>query len=588
MEQTTQFNYNGNEIKPKKKGKIVVGIILTIILIAVIALVAVYFLVFSKPENIFSKVIDKLTTIDMETFDTIKVASEIKPTFEAEDETLNEQLQELNKITLSFGAQMDYQNQGEIADVGLKYDDETVINGRFYYNDGMLYAYLEDLFDKYIAIDLDEEQKEQFKELFDATAIQNKKDNAKVALSILGNEIKEQITSNGTIETSKENMKLNGNNTSVTKITLVLNEEELALMIENICNNLANNEEFLNCYEESPKDSLEEFVNNLESIYMSNENEVRISLYTKGLFYNLIGFGVETDIKDDEEYSLSATILKESDELYTFSYIQGEKYINGKMELQVEEASEEKQKKKKKITIELSDLGTITLDMDYSYSYNQSIDEIDTDNSIKAEDLTQTDLLEIMKKLMERPLIGDLIQETISQSSINNVFNNSIINNNNNSIINNNSITTGDNQLKSDGYTLTYEVPSQLIYDSSFSMDSLKFYSTADDSINATTGIEWNEDEQTLINLIDNNYKSYENNTFYTNVQISDLQTLNIGNNTFKYKSISYETSLGDIGQAITLWYRINNEYIYKVEIESNGATISNDEILPFLNINVQ
>ena len=74
---------------------------------------------------------------------------------------------------------------------------------------------------------------------------------------------------------------------------------------------------------------------------MSNENEVRISLYTKGLFYNLIGFGVETDIKDDEEYSLSATILKESDELYTFSYIQGEKYINGKMKLQVEEASEE-------------------------------------------------------------------------------------------------------------------------------------------------------------------------------------------------------------------------------------------------------
>ena len=53
MEQTTQFNYNSNEIKPKKKGKIVVGIILTIILIAVIALVAVYFLVFSKPENIF-------------------------------------------------------------------------------------------------------------------------------------------------------------------------------------------------------------------------------------------------------------------------------------------------------------------------------------------------------------------------------------------------------------------------------------------------------------------------------------------------------------------------------------------------------
>ena len=583
MEQNAQATYQENANKPKKKGKIIVGIILGIIVIAIIALISVYFLVFSKPENIFSMAIDKITTLDTKTFDTIKVSSEIKPTIEIEDETANELAQEINKFSLSVGAQMDYQNQGEIVDLGLKYDDESVVSGKLYYNDGKIYAYLEDIFDKYISVDLNEEDAKQFKELFDLTTIQNKKENAKLALSILGDEIIEQINSNGTFEKSKEDMNLNGKNTSVTKMTLVLNEKELSTVIANICNNLANNEEFLNCYEESPKDALEEMASDMEDNELTNDNEFRISLYTTGLLYNVVGFGIEIDIKDDEDLSMSAMMLKESNELYTFSYNQGEDYIDGKLELQIDENSKEKQSGNAKITLQISDGGTISMDINYSTAYNEPIDEIDINNSIKAEDLSQEDLLGIMEKLMERPIIGDFVSGLMIQSNLNNMFNNATTNNNNNSIL----LTENNNQLTNNDYTITYDLPSQLVYDSSFSNDSLKYYSTADDSINAMTEIEWNEDEQSVIDIIDSNYEIYNNN-YYSNVQISDLQTIDIGNYTFKYKSLSYETSLGDICQAITLWYRLDNEYIYKVEIESNGTTISNDTITPFLNITVQ
>lgn len=582
MEQTTQATYQENASKPKKKGKIIVGIILGIIVIAIIALISVYFLVFSKPENIFSMAIDKITTLDTKTFDTIKVSSEIKPTIEIEDETANELAQEINKFSLSVGAQMDYQNQGEIVDLGLKYDDESVVSGKLYYNDGKIYAYLEDIFDKYISVDLNEEDAKQFKELFDLTTIQNKKENAKLALSILGDEIIEQINSNGTFEKSKEDMNLNGKNTSVTKMTLVLNEKELSTVIANICNNLANNEEFLNCYEESPKDALEEMASDMEDNEITNDNEFRISLYTTGLLYNVVGFGIEIDIKDDEDLSMSAMMLKESNELYTFSYNQGEDYIDGKLELQIDENSKEKQSGNAKITLQISDGGTISMDINYSTAYNEPIDEIDINNSIKAEDLSQEDLLGIMEKLMERPIIGDFVSGLMIQSNLNNMFNNATTNNNNSILL-----TENNNQLTNNDYTITYDLPSQLVYDSSFSNDSLKYYSTADDSINAMTEIEWNEDEQSVIDIIDSNYEIYNNN-YYSNVQISDLQTIDIGNYTFKYKSLSYETSLGDICQAITLWYRLDNEYIYKVEIESNGTTISNDTITPFLNITVQ
>ena len=179
MEQTTQFNDQVNINKPKKKGKIVLGIILAIILIAIIALVAVYFLVFSKPDYIFSKTIDDLLTVNKETYNSTKVTTEISPTIELKDFSLDELPIDINKIKFLVGAQMDYQNPGEIVDLGLSYDDEDIISGRLYYEDGTVYVHLNDLLDQNIRYDVDEEQLDQMSELFDLTKIQNKLEKVK-------------------------------------------------------------------------------------------------------------------------------------------------------------------------------------------------------------------------------------------------------------------------------------------------------------------------------------------------------------------------------------------------------------------------
>lgn len=574
MEQNGQFNEQINTKKPKKKGKIILGIILAIIIIAIIALVAVYFLVFSTPQYIFASTVDSIFNMKAQTYNTVKSAVTLNGSVQFEDESINEQLTDLENFSINIGSQIDYQNQSEIVDLGLQYEDESVVGARFYFKDGEMYTLLDGLYDDYIKVDLETEQANLMQELLDLTKVQGKQENLIKAMSILGNEIKGQISNVGTFEKSTEQMTLNGENKNVTRVSLLFNAQEFSTVVINVCNNLANNNEFIQCFEESPKDALLDIVASLEDGEPSSDDTVRISIYTQGLLNETIGFGLDLNLADNTELSINMNIMKETDDLYTVSYTQGDNYINGRIEIARAENTEENQTGDAKITLEVSDLGTMELNMGYAYSYNQAVDEVDTRNSVNAEDLTQEDMNTILENLMERPVIGELMTNIISSS----------MNNNSNTL----GTTTLQNQVSDNGYIVTYEIPTEFMYDSSLSTDSLKSFTTINNDIQASTSIKYYTDDQAYINLVDKNYSIYTNNTFYNNVSVSDLQTLSVGNYEFKYKSISYETTTGSVNQSISLWYRLNNEYIYTVDINSIGTTISDDIIMPFLNIQVQ
>ena len=590
MEQNGQFNEQINTKKPKKKGKIILGIILAIIIIAIIALVAVYFLVFSTPQYIFASTVDSIFNMKAQTYNTVKSAVTLNGSVQFEDESINEQLTDLENFSINIGSQIDYQNQSEIVDLGLQYEDESVVGARFYFKDGEMYTLLDGLYDDYIKVDLETEQANLMQELLDLTKVQGKQENLIKAMSILGNEIKGQISNVGTFEKSTEQMTLNGENKNVTRVSLLFNAQEFSTVVINVCNNLANNNEFIQCFEESPKDALLDIVASLEDGEPSSDDTVRISIYTQGLLNETIGFGLDLNLADNTELSINMNIMKETDDLYTVSYTQGDNYINGRIEIARAENTEENQTGDAKITLEVSDLGTMELNIGYAYSYNQAVDEVDTRNSVNAEDLTQEDMNTILENLMERPLIGDLLQLYI-MGQANDVLNNSgnlIDQSNALNNYNNNLVLTSENQVTNNAQIITYEVPTELIYNSINSTDRFKYYETQDESINATTEFVWDGDEQVIIDTIDNEYSAYQNNPFYSNVKVSDLLTLTVGNNTFNYKSMSYETSAGEIYQSIYLWYRLSDDAVYRVNIKSNRTTISDEMIMPFLNIQVQ
>ena len=105
METVEQFNENFNANKPKKKG-LMIGLIVAALAI-IVALVLVYFLVLNNPKFIFGKAIDKLLTVNSESYDSIKMATEIKASVDLEDTTYQTELAEIEKMTLKAGTQMD-------------------------------------------------------------------------------------------------------------------------------------------------------------------------------------------------------------------------------------------------------------------------------------------------------------------------------------------------------------------------------------------------------------------------------------------------------------------------------------------------
>ena len=200
METIEQINDDFNVKKPKKKGLIIGGIIAAVV---VIALILVYFLVFAKPQFVFNSAIDKLFKVDSKKYDSIKVETKIAASIESEDQSMKEQLAEVEKYAIKLGAQMDFEKKQEIIDLGLEYDKQAVADARVYYNDGDVYAYFEGLFDKYIKADMDNEQKEAIEAIFDTATSEEQSKNSKKAMKIVRDELKSQIKEYGEFDKEK-------------------------------------------------------------------------------------------------------------------------------------------------------------------------------------------------------------------------------------------------------------------------------------------------------------------------------------------------------------------------------------------------
>ena len=77
-----------------------------------------------------------------------------------------------------------------------------------------------------------------------------------------------------------------------------------------------------------------------------------------------------------------------------------------------------------------------------------------------------------------------------------------------------------------------------------------------------------------------------EDTTYYKNVNLSEVKSVVVGGKTFKYKVLSYETSYGGKNQDIYVWYALDNEHLFTIELEATDTVVTEDTIKGFLNIN--
>lgn len=600
METIEQINDDFNVKKPKKKGLMIGGIIAAVV---IIALVLVYFLVFAKPQFIFNSAIDKLFAIETKDVKSVKSDLEMKVSLEAKNpgiqsggngiKTVQEQLDQLEKFALKIGAQVDLEEKEEIVSLGLKYDNQSVIDVQGYYNEDAMYIYLEELFDKYIKVELEEEQKQAIKTVFETTS-DDQLQNSKKAVKAVRDELKAQIKEQGEFEKEKVEIEIGDKEEKVTKSTLILSQKELIKVISSMCSNLAKDDEFLEAFDRETKkvvkEQLKELSEELEDVDTNSKNILEISIYTKGLLNKFIGIDIQ--MKSEDETG-TITILKEDKDMYTFNVqlkSEGQKtdLMSGKIEVEKNKNSKNEQIGKTIITVEMPEMGEMKLEIDYSFIYNQGIDKVDTRNSINATELTEEDGQKILEKLSERPLIGDILETYLFE---NNESQDNITDGSDD--ITTPNITTSQNEVKDNmyGYSVKYSVPEGFKYESDYSYDYSKYYELEenDSEIEANVSLSWDTDEEYKED-IDWDYNYYKDDTYYKNVKLGELKTIKVGNTEFKYQILSYESNsefYNEKYQKAYAWCNLDNEHVYSVELESTNKEISEDIIKGFLNVDI-
>lgn len=591
METIEQINDDFNVKKPKKKGLIIGGIVAAVV---IIALVLVYFLVFAKPQFIFNSAIDRLFKMESKKCDSIKVETKIAASIEAEDASMQEQLAEVEKFALKIGTQMDLEEKEEIVSLGLEYENQSVIDVQGYYNEEAMYIYLEELFDKYIKVELEEEQKQAIKTVFETTS-NDKLQNSKKAVKAVRDELKAQIKEQGEFEKEKVEIEIGDKEEKVTKSTLILSQKELIKVISSMCSNLAKDDEFLEAFDRETKkvvkEELKEFSEELEDVDTNSKNILEISIYTKGLLNKFIGIDIQ--MKSEDETG-TITILKEDKDMYTFNVqlkSEGQKtdLMSGKIEVEKNKNSKNEQIGKTIITVEMPEMGEMKLEIDYSFIYNQGIDKIDTSNSVNITELTEEDEQKILEKLLERPLIGDILETYLFE---NNESQDNITDGSDD--ITTPNITTSQNEVKDNmyGYSVKYSVPEGFKYESDYSYDYEKRYTLEEDDseIKADVSLSWDTDEEYKKDNIDWDYNYYKDSTYYQNVKLGDIKTIKVGNTEFKYQILSYESNsefYNEKYQIAYAWCNLDDEHVFSVQLESTNKEINEDIIKGFLNINI-
>lgn len=584
-----------------KNSKTKKGLIITLgaVLVLIVALCLVYFLVFSKPNYIFNRAVDKVLSQKAIDYNTLIANFEMGASIDSD----NAQIKEVNNILkdckLNFKTQFDKENQKEIVDLGFNYQNQDAISAKVYYNNGEEYVFLNDIFDKYIKLNITEEQKEQIKEIF--KTVSEQKDLEKMQ-KILKKELKNVIKEQGEFVKESEVLEINGKDKKVTKNTLTMNQKQFLKAIQTVTSELSKNEEFLKCFKGSPKEMLTKISDKAKEVLddedYNTKSKIEIAIYTKGLLKEFAGINISVT-NADELTEQNFAIIKQDKETYSFKA--NSKGDNSGTKISVEDLKgtlkiekivdkKEETEGKVALNIEISEAGTLGIEVIYKTTLNSKIDDIDVKNAINMQDITQNDIENIYSNLSKRPLIGELIENAKSLfTSANKAkdltkqaeeeeekLTSEIINKTTEKS------TTKQNEIYNGYYKIEYSIPQGFEFDSEWSTDSYKYYNKGDydKGIEAQIEIEFINIEDTIKSEMDSLKE------FYDNVSLDTTKTLEVNGKKFNYNVINYE-NYGIKKQEVYAWYKINDENYFLVNLDATDTEVTEDIIKGFLNISI-
>ena len=402
-------------------------IIALVIILLIIVGVVIFFTSSKKPKDVFTAFVDSsLEGLNVDETDIKTLKSDISLGVSINNGA-NEQIQKaaeyLNKAKFNVNLQMDYEQQKELIKLGVDYDNQKALDARLVYTnqEDNAYAYVEELFDKYFSIPVEQETKEQLSEIFNQSK-DLMEDQAK-AMEILSDTISDNLKEEYFTQ-EKVDVDVNGDSVGTKKSTLTLTPTQLGDVIRGAVPSLLQNDTFMNCFSDEGRTQVETLLNNLlssanENLTQDGEGEkLEISIYTKG--FNSTFVKLEFIVYMGDGDNLNISILNTDENSYNFKVTEIS-YGEFKEDLNCDITINEIDKNSKEfiITSNVEDVGDITVNLQVSATYNEDIESLDTSNNVSIDNLTTEDQQTIMTNLQNMK-IYQLFQEiTNSMNSYN-------------------------------------------------------------------------------------------------------------------------------------------------------------------------
>ena len=371
-----------------------------ILSVIVIVLLGGTYLYLNNSKNVFIKVLNKeyknieniLDNLDIDYDKTIKINSDFSFDVNASDkykDEINQNiLTEINSLEYFINAIHNSKNREFSFELNTKYDTKDLFDVAIYGQNKNIYVELKNLYDKYIEFPV-----EEYDSLFENPNIEINK--IKYVLKTIKNNLFKNLNEKE-FKKTKEKLNIKENKIQVNKIEYEFTEEKTIKILINIFKSLKKDKKFIKYIseiglidEKKVESDINEFIKDLESkTEFEDETFVSLSIYTKGLLNNYIGF--EININNLGKIN----IYNYNDIIYGNLYITGKKVAELTSKKQKENQYEtiiniQNEEDKTNITIN-SKITENLIDIDYNIINSEIIIDGKLTEKIKEKDSINT------------------------------------------------------------------------------------------------------------------------------------------------------------------------------------------------------
>lgn len=590
------------------KNKKILFILIPIILIVLILIAGVVYLkINGTPKKIFKKTITSAFEIfetSEEQYSTMKGTMNLTASIESDNEEIQAINTMLKEANIGLNMEVDTSNMVVNENFNVTYSNKSLLNATAILQDEKGYVYLPDWLDKYLEIPQEY--------MGDSNLTETSGKIATLDQKALMEAVEEEV-----IKTISQKEFTQNKNGKVKISTLSLSQQQFFALYKELLENLKQNEKFnssLGDYKEDIIEGINNIIIELEDTEYDEDYSAVISIHTKGLLNKFAGFSIELKDGEDVVSGIIATIEEQNYEVTLYEQYDGEK--TELVKIKAEDKKENKNKGTVKITVtaqeedfviicnyetqkdqttfeasteieglkvtisgnvvkngknykgnliltaEESELGKINLNCAYDFTYGVEVQKVDVRNAVIINELNEKDQETLVTNLQNSELYKFIEQSGLLEGNI----------------------ATGSDkpEVTYDGYTVKYTVPDNFEA-STYNSEEMKTYrdgnyNTITVFIDYDTVDNYTKDLETEYNLTSSLYK---------NQKISETKTYTVNGKEYKFRTITYED---DYGTYVDLYfaYKLDDEYCYVVEVETEGGNISMDTIEYFLDVTVE